>query len=209
MELWAKNGLGIRFVVDWRKWDSGAVECQIEVLYDILALGVLEKMKIHPLIAMPAKVQKAGLYILLHSVKCRPALAVHVARPRSFIHTVPLYTLVLYTALQYVLLYFYFRVLHIIQHSILYGVQCCSDSCTYNCYTYNYQYILYYICTRARVRVSLCACTVDPRRVLVHIYTHYHITVQNKYLFIAKISTIQHIYSIFQYLRLACIVFFC
>ena len=33
------------------KWDRGAVEaveCEIEVLYDILAWGVLEKMKIHP-----------------------------------------------------------------------------------------------------------------------------------------------------------------
>lgn len=36
------------------------VECEIEVLYDILALGVLEKMKTHPSIAIPAKVQKAG-----------------------------------------------------------------------------------------------------------------------------------------------------
>ena len=38
----------------------GAVECEIEVLYDILAWGVLEKMKMHPSIAIPAKVQKAG-----------------------------------------------------------------------------------------------------------------------------------------------------
>lgn len=38
----------------------GTVECEIEVLYDILALGVLEKMKTHPGQAMPAKVQKAG-----------------------------------------------------------------------------------------------------------------------------------------------------
>lgn len=52
----------LRYKVCWGlgKWDSGAVECEIEVLYDILALGVLEKMKIHPLIAMPAKVEKAG-----------------------------------------------------------------------------------------------------------------------------------------------------
>lgn len=58
------------------KWDRGAVEaveCEIEVLYDILAWGVLEKMKIHPCQAMPAKVQKAGLYILPHSVQYRPA----------------------------------------------------------------------------------------------------------------------------------------
>ena len=34
----------------------GAVECEIEVLYGILACGVLEKMKIHPRQAMPAKV---------------------------------------------------------------------------------------------------------------------------------------------------------
>lgn len=73
MELLAKNSLGIRFVGDLGKRDRGAVECEIEVLYDILALGVLEKMKIHPLIAMPAKVQKAGLYILPRSVQCRPA----------------------------------------------------------------------------------------------------------------------------------------
>lgn len=85
--------------MDWGKWDRGAVECEIEVLYDILALGVLEKMKIHPLIAMPAKVQKAGFNILPYFVQCRPARSVHVARPRSFIHTVLLYTLVLYTAL--------------------------------------------------------------------------------------------------------------
>lgn len=62
------------------KRDRGAVECEIEVLYEILAWGVLEKMKIHPLIVMPAKVQKAGLYILPHSVQYRPARAVHVAR---------------------------------------------------------------------------------------------------------------------------------
>ena len=98
-----KNGLGIRFVGDlgkWdRGWDRGAVECEIDVLYDILALGVLEKMKMYPRIAIPAKVQKAGLYILRYSVQCRPALAVHVARPHSFIHTVLLYALVLYIAL--------------------------------------------------------------------------------------------------------------
>lgn len=75
MELWAKNGLGIRFVVDWRKWDSGAVECEIEVLYDILALGVLEKMKIHPLIAMPAKVQKAGFALAVSVALGWPELA--------------------------------------------------------------------------------------------------------------------------------------
>ena len=61
MELWAKNGLGIRFVGDWGKWDSGAVECEIEVLYDILALGVLEKMKIHPLSSNACKSTKSGL----------------------------------------------------------------------------------------------------------------------------------------------------
>ena len=58
----------------------GTVECEIEVLYDILAWGVLEKMKIHPGQAMPAKVQKAGFNILPHSVQYRPAWAVHVAR---------------------------------------------------------------------------------------------------------------------------------
>lgn len=65
----------LRYKVCWGlgKWDSGAVECEIEVLYDILALGVLEKMKIHPLIAMPAKVQKAGFNILPYFVQCRPA----------------------------------------------------------------------------------------------------------------------------------------
>lgn len=77
----------------------GAVECEIEVLYEILALGVLEKMKISPRQVMPAKVEKAGFNTLPYSVKCRPAWAVHVARPHSFIHTVLLYTLVLYTAL--------------------------------------------------------------------------------------------------------------
>lgn len=72
----------LRYKVCWGlgKWDSGAVECEIEVLYDILALGVLEKMKIHPLIAMPAKVQKAGFNTLPYSVKCCLAWAVHVAR---------------------------------------------------------------------------------------------------------------------------------
>lgn len=98
-EKWLRYKVCCGFVWDLGKRDRGAVECEIEVLYDILALGVLEKMKIHPLVAMPAKVQKAGLYILRYSVQCRPALAVHVDRPRSFIHTVPLYTLVLYTAL--------------------------------------------------------------------------------------------------------------
>ena len=38
----------------------GAVECEIEVLYGILAWGVLEKMKKHPRQAIPAKVQKTG-----------------------------------------------------------------------------------------------------------------------------------------------------
>lgn len=32
----------------WNRGAVGTVECEIEVLYDILALGVLEKMKIHP-----------------------------------------------------------------------------------------------------------------------------------------------------------------
>ena len=46
-----KNGLGIRFVGDFGKWDRGGwwlVECEIEGLYGILAWGVLKKMKIHP-----------------------------------------------------------------------------------------------------------------------------------------------------------------
>lgn len=59
--------------MDWGKCDRRAVECEIEVLYEILAWGVLEKMKIHPLIAMPAKVQKAGFNILRYSVQYRPA----------------------------------------------------------------------------------------------------------------------------------------
>lgn len=79
-EKWLRYKVCCGFVWDLGKRDRGAVECEIEVLYDILALGVLEKMKIHPLIAMPAKVQKAGFNILRYSVQCRPAWDVHVAR---------------------------------------------------------------------------------------------------------------------------------
>ena len=68
---WDRGGIGV---------DKGAVECEIEVLYDILAWGVLEKMKMYPGPAMPAKVQKAGFNILPYLVKCCPAWAVHVAR---------------------------------------------------------------------------------------------------------------------------------
>ena len=39
----------------------GAVECEIEVLYDILAWGVLEKMKIHPLHSNTRKSTKSGV----------------------------------------------------------------------------------------------------------------------------------------------------
>ena len=56
------------------------VECEIEVLYGILAWDVFKKMKKYPHLAIPAKVEKAGLYILSHSVQCCPARAVHVAR---------------------------------------------------------------------------------------------------------------------------------
>ena len=75
------------------------VECEIEVLYQILAWGVLKKMKNNPHGIKPAKVQKTGLYILLFFVKSCPAWAVHVARPRFTIHCVLLYSLVLYIAL--------------------------------------------------------------------------------------------------------------
>ena len=47
-----KSGIGERF---------GAVECEIEVLYDILAWGVLEKMKIHPLHSNTRKSTKSGV----------------------------------------------------------------------------------------------------------------------------------------------------
>ena len=45
------------------------VECEIEVLYEILAWGVFKKMKIHPCQVIPAKVQKAGLHTCALFVK--------------------------------------------------------------------------------------------------------------------------------------------
>ena len=120
----------------------GAVECEIEVLYDILAWGVLEKMKMHPSIAIPAKVQKAGLHILRYSVQCRPAWAVHVAR-RLFTCTHCIVVLYIHYTQRYSTLYCTFILCvarHIIRHIILR-----SNGCIYNYYIYNYQYILYYI----------------------------------------------------------------
>lgn len=92
--IMGENGLGIRFVGDWGKWDMGAVqavECEIEVLYEILACGVLEKMKIHPRQAMPAKVQKAGFNILPHSVQYRPARPYTSPGVCLLVHIVQLY----------------------------------------------------------------------------------------------------------------------
>ena len=74
-EKWLRYKVCCGFVWDLGKRDRGAVECEIEVLYDILALGVLEKMKIHPLIAMPAKVQKAGFALAVSVALGWPELA--------------------------------------------------------------------------------------------------------------------------------------
>ena len=46
-----KSGIGERW---------GTVECEIEVLYDILAWGVLEKMKTHPVKQCLQKYKKRG-----------------------------------------------------------------------------------------------------------------------------------------------------
>lgn len=53
----------LRYKVCWGlgKWDSGAVECEIEVLYKILAVGVPEKMKTYPLSSNTRKSTKSGV----------------------------------------------------------------------------------------------------------------------------------------------------
>lgn len=60
-EKWLRYKVCCGFVWDLGKRDSGAVECEIEVLYDILALGVLEKMKIYPLHSNTRKSTKSGV----------------------------------------------------------------------------------------------------------------------------------------------------
>lgn len=99
MELSAKNGLGIRFVWDWGREPKWLVECEIEVLYQILAWGVLKKMKNNPHGIKPAKVQKAGLHTFALFVKSYPAWADSCYTATHSIHTVLLYSLVLYIAL--------------------------------------------------------------------------------------------------------------
>ena len=64
------------------------VECEIEVLYQILAWGVLKKMKNNPHAVKPAKVQKAGLYILLFFVKSCPARPYTSPGACLFVHIV-------------------------------------------------------------------------------------------------------------------------
>ena len=56
-----------------RRLAISLVECEIEVLYQILAWGILEKMKNNPRQVMPAKVQKAGLHTCALFVKSCPA----------------------------------------------------------------------------------------------------------------------------------------
>lgn len=85
-----KSGIGER---------CGAVECEIEVLYDILAWGVLEKMKTHPLSSNARKSTKSGVAHFRPFCQVLPGAAVHVARPHFTIHCVLLYSLVLYIAL--------------------------------------------------------------------------------------------------------------
>lgn len=51
------------------------VECEIEVLYEILARGVLEKMKKHPLSSNASKSKKSRLYSGCLWRSGRPALA--------------------------------------------------------------------------------------------------------------------------------------
>ena len=65
---------------DWGREPKWLVECEIEVLYQILAWGVLKKMKNNPHGIKPAKVQKAGLHTFALFVKSCQAWAVHVAR---------------------------------------------------------------------------------------------------------------------------------
>lgn len=60
-EKWLRYKVCWGFVWDLGKRDRGSVECEIEVLYDILALGVLEKMKIHPLSSNACKSTKSGV----------------------------------------------------------------------------------------------------------------------------------------------------
>lgn len=56
-----ENGLVIRFVGDWERWAISLVECEIEVLYHILAWGMLEKMKNNPLYSNARKSTKSGV----------------------------------------------------------------------------------------------------------------------------------------------------
>lgn len=56
-----ENGLVIRFVGYWERWAISLVECEIEVLYQILAWGILKKMKIYPMSSNARKSTKGGI----------------------------------------------------------------------------------------------------------------------------------------------------
>ena len=70
-------------------WGSGwwLVECEIEVLYQILSWGMLEKMKNNPHGIKPAKVQKAGLHTFAFFVKSCPALVCLYTLYSCTVHT--------------------------------------------------------------------------------------------------------------------------
>lgn len=70
-----ENGLVIRFVGYWERWAISLVECEIEVLYQILAWGILKKMKIYPMSSNARKSIKIWLYSGCLWRSGRPALA--------------------------------------------------------------------------------------------------------------------------------------
>ena len=134
MELWAKNcgseaDKWLRYKVCFGLGESGIedgwwlVECEIEVLYQILAWGIVEKMKNNPRQAMPAKVQKAGLHTCALFVKSCPAWAIHVAR-RLFVYalcTIVQSCIIHSVIVRFIVLLFWYGCTTLYCH-ILYGI---------------------------------------------------------------------------------------
>lgn len=109
------------------RWAISLVECEIEVLYQILACGILKKMKIYPAQKIPAFVQKAGLHTCAIFVKSRPAWpytslgACLRGRGRRRVPWP-------WACLAYSQLHFNYVAV----------ATFCSNSCIYNSYIYNY-----------------------------------------------------------------------